>query len=455
MFAAWSPEPYRLRREIRRMIALAGPVALGELGWMAMTVVDTIMVGRLGPAAIGAAGIGASMFYVFSIFGIGLLLGLDTLVSQSWGAGRRDDCHRSLGQALWLALALTPVIMGIARILPAFFAAWGMDRSVAVLTVPFLLTLSWSTLPLLIYGALRRYLQGIGHVRPVMFALVSANLVNWFGNWLLIEGHWGLPAWGVTGSAFSTSFARIYMALFLAAAIWWIEKRAGVHAVGILKWPERSRIVQLLRLGFPAASQILCEIGAFSAAGVLASNLGASALAAHQIALNCAAVTFMVPLGISSAAAVSVGHAIGSGQPARARRAGYIALGLSCGFMSCAAIAFLVVPGAILRIFTLDPTVIRTGTVLLAIAAAFQLFDGTQTVLTGALRGLGNTRTPMLVNLAGYYVLGLPLGWWLCFRAGYGLNGLWTGLTAALVAIALCLLVEWQRESGHHVEKIV
>jgi MATE family multidrug resistance protein len=237
------------------------------------------------------------------------------------------------------------------------------------------------------------------------------------------------------------------MAVFLAAAIWVIERRAGVHAKGILKWPERRRIVELLRLGLPAASQIIFEIGAFSIAGILASNLGAAALAAHQIALNCAAVTFMVPLGISSAAAVSVGHAIGQGRPALARRAGYIAVALGCGFMAAAALVFLILPGPILRIFTLDPSVIRTGTLLLAIAAAFQLFDGTQTVMTGALRGLGNTRTPMLINLLGYYVLGLPLGWWLCFRAGYGLVGLWTGLTAALIAIALWLLNEWRVES--------
>ena len=430
------------------MIALAGPVALGELGWMSMTVVDTIMVGGLGAAAIGATGIGGSLFYVFSIFGIGLLLGLDTLVSQSSGSGDRDDCHHSLGQALWLALVLTPLIMGVVRLVPRLFPIWGVDPGVTAQAVPFLLTLSWSTLPLLLYGALRRYLQGLGHVRPVMFALISANLVNWFGNWLLIAGHWGLPALGVRGSALSTCLARVYMAAALAVSIWWIEKRAGVRPAVIFRRPERRRIVRLLGLGFPAATQIIFEIGAFAAAGVLASKLGATALAAHQIALSCAAISFMVPLGISSAAAVAVGQAVGRGELGQARRAGYIALALGCTFVTCAAIVFLVFPGPILRVYTNDSGVIRSGTVLLAIAAAFQLFDGTQTIMTGALRGLGDTRSPMLANLAGYYLLGLPFGWWLCFRLGAGINGLWAGLTLALVAIAMLLLWEWRRKSA-------
>lgn len=429
------------------MIALAAPVALGELGWMAMSVVDTIMVGTLGAAAIGATGIGSSLFYVFSIFGIGLLLGLDTLVSQSFGAGDREDCHHSLGQAVWLALALTPLIMAVVAFLPRLFSVWGVDREVTALAVPFLLTLNWSTLPLLLYGALRRYLQGIGHVRPVMVVLISANLVNWLGNWLFIQGHWGMPALGVTGSALSTCVARVYMVVALALSLWWIERNAGVRVASILRWPRRGRIAELLHLGFPAASQIILEIGAFCAAGILAARLGATALAAHQVALSSAAVSFMVPLGVSSAAAVAVGQAVGRGDPARARRAGYIALALGCMFVTGSAVAFLLLPVPILRVYTRDPAVIQAGTTLLAIAAAFQLFDGTQTILTGALRGLGNTRWPMIANLAGYYLLGLPIGWWLAFRRGYGVNGLWAGLTLALMVIAAMLIWQWRHDT--------
>ncbi len=215
--------------EIRHMTALAGPVALGELGWMSMAVVDTIMVGGLGAAAIGATGIGGSLFYVFAIFGVGLLFGLDTLVSQAFGRGAREDAHRSLGQGLWIALALTPFIVGVVRRLPLLFTIWGVDPAVSREATPFLLTLSWSTLPLLLYGALRRYLQGIGHVQPVMFTLLSANLINWLGNWILIGGHWGLPRLGVVGSALSTCLARVYMFAAMSIFLIRIERSAGFH----------------------------------------------------------------------------------------------------------------------------------------------------------------------------------------------------------------------------------
>ena len=429
------------------MAALAAPVVMAELGWMSMTIVDTIMLGRLGPAAIGAAGVGSSAYYSFAIFGMGLLLGLDTLVSQAYGAGNREDCHRSLTQGVYLALFLTVPLTALFAAMPPIFNELGINPEVSALAGPFVVTLGWGTLPLLLYGAFRRYLQGIGHVRPVMFALISANLVNWLFNWLLIEGHWGFPPLHVVGSALSTCLARVYMAAVLAFFIWWFEREAKPGFRNVLQPPDTKRLKTLLRIGFPAATQILLEISAFGAAAVLAGRLTAAALAAHQIALNTAALTYMVPLGIASAAAVAVGQAIGRGTPEQARRSGYIAMGLSCVFMSCAAIVFLLAPQPILRVYTDDASVLKLGTGLLAIAALFQLFDGIQTVATGALRGLGNTRTPMLVNLGGYWLCGLPIGYLLCFHWHYGVYGLWIGLSLALIVIAAILLEAWRRES--------
>jgi MATE family multidrug resistance protein len=249
----------------------------------------------------------------------------------------------------------------------------------------------------------------------------------------------------VVGSALSTCLARGYMALSLLVFIWWFERGSERGILSIVRPPDAQRLFRLMALGLPAATQILMEIGAFGAAAVLAGRLSPVALAAHQIAINCASVTYMVPLGASSAAAVAVGHAIGRGEPAAARRTGYIAVGLGCAFMGCAAALFLLFPLNILRIFSKDSGVLAIGAGLLAIAAAFQLFDGLQTVLTGALRGAGNTSTAMWLNFAGYWLLGLPLGYFLCFHAGYGLMGLWWGLTLALILISLALLGAWQR----------
>ena len=437
----------RLWPEVRQISALAGPVALAELGWMSMTTVDTIMIGPLGPAAIGAIGIGSSAFYSFAIFGMGLLLGLDTLVSHSFGAGDRQDCHRSLMQGIYLALFITPPLMLLFFLMPPLFYRLGINPKVSALAGQFLLTLSASTLPLLLYGAQRRYLQAIGHVRAVMFVLISANLVNWLFNWVLIRGHWGFRPLGVVGSALSTCLARAYMAAALAAFIWWYERGLSPGLRTMFQKPDFSRLRRLVQIGLPAAGTILLEIGAFGAAGVLAGRLTPVALAAHQIALNCAAISYMIPLGTSSAAAVSVGRAIGARMPHRARRAGYISTGIACVSMSISAVLFILYPRPILHIYTADPGVIAQGTGLLALAACFQLFDGVQTVVTGALRGLGQTRIPMLVNFVGYWAIGLPAGYVLCFSYGFGVYGLWCGLTLALVIIALILLHTWQRES--------
>ncbi len=413
-----------------------------------MTIVDLIMVGRLGPDAIGAVGLGNAIYYAPSLFGIGVLLGLDTLVSQSWGAGRFDDCHRSLAQAIYIAMAFTPVLMLGMLAGERIFTGRGVDPTVAGLTRSYVSILNWGTFPLLVYGGFRRYLQGVAQVRPVTFALVSANLVNLAFNWIFIYGHFGFPALGVSGSALSTVLARIYMAGVLVYAAWAHENGRGHPLFAHWPRPDWARIRALLWLGLPAASQVVLEVAAFGAATVMASHLSPIALATHEIVLSCAAYTYMVPLGISAAAAVAVGHAIGAGHAARARRAGLLAIGLGAGFMALMAVLFLVVPRPIIHIWTRDPNVVALGAHILAIVAGFQIFDGIQTVSTGALRGLGETRFPMLMNFAGYWILGLPFGALLCFRFGWGLSGLWSGLTVSLILIAVVLSARWVADSG-------
>jgi MATE family multidrug resistance protein len=307
--------------------------------------------------------------------------------------------------------------------------------------------LLWGTLPLLLYGASRRYLQGVGQVRVITVTYVAANLVNWFLNWVLIYGKLGMPALGVNGSAISTVFARVTMALALLGFAWRYERRRGHPLFRHWAGPQAARLKRLLKLGAPAAGQILLEVGAWNLATFSAGYLTPVALATHQIVLNYASVTYMVPLGISAAAAVSVGHAVGAGDAARARRAGWLALGLGTSFMLLAAVALLVWPRPLIELYTSDARVLGVGPGLLAIVAAFEVFDGIQTVSTGALRGLGETRAPMWANLVGYWVLGLPLGFFLCFGLKWGIYGLWIGLTLALVVIALALIARWKRDA--------
>jgi MATE family multidrug resistance protein len=435
-----------IRAELRPMLALATPVVMAELGWVTMGIVDTIMVGGLGPGAIGAVGLASMLLLAVGVFAMGLLLGLDPLVAQAFGARRLDECHRWLVDGLWLSLLVMPPMIALLFGMNATLDRWGLPADVLVLARPYLAILTWSLVPLLFYVAFRRYLQAMNLVRPVMFALVAANLVNAGANWVLIHGHFGVPAMGVRGSAYATLAARIFMAGWLLIVI--LRHEAHVTP-GLRETPlglDLARVRRLFVLGFPAAGQMVLEVGVFAAATALAGRVSAEALAAHQIALNFAALTFMVPLGIASAAAVRVGQAIGRHDPRGAASAGWTAIAIGVGFMATAAIVFLAMPHALIRLFTDDAAVLETGVSLLFVAAVFQLFDGLQGVTTGALRGLGDTRSAMLWNLAGHWVVGLPLGYLLCFRWGLGVVGLWWGLSLGLIICGVALILVWMRE---------
>jgi MATE family multidrug resistance protein len=436
-----------MRSELPALLKLAVPVVLAEIGWMAMGVVDTIMVAPLGPAAIGATGMGSGVFTAIAIFGMGLMLGLDALVSQAFGARRLDECVRWLHHGVWMALVATPFVMLATLAALMTIDHWGLNAEIRLLAVPYLRAISFGTLPLLLYAAFRRYLQGLHIVRPIMVALISANLVNAIANWALIYGHLGLPRLGVEGSAWATSLARLYMATFLFLAVAREHRRRGADHPEVPLAFEFARVRRLFALGAPAASQITLEVGVFAVVTALAARLSPIASASHQIALNIEAVVFMVPLGLASAAAVRVGHAVGAGDSRRAIQAGWMALATGAIVMVIIGLMLFAWPLPLLRPFTTDPRVLEIASGLLAIAAAFQLFDGTQTVATGALRGLGDTRTPMVMNVIGHWVLGLPVGYMLCFKWGWGVAGLWIGLSVGLVFVAVVLMIAWARHS--------
>ncbi|MGZ4865991.1 MAG: MATE family efflux transporter [Candidatus Angelobacter sp.] len=433
-------------QEFRPMLRLAAPLALTELGWLAMAFTDTVMVGRLpdSATAIGAVSLGSTLFYTIGIFGSGIMLGMDTLVAQAYGAGRLEECHRTMWNSLYLACILSPILMVSMLAFLPLFGRLGLAPALVTATVPFLKALVWSTLPLALYFALRRYLQAMHIVKPVVFALVSANLVNLAGNWALVYGHLGARAYGVAGSGWSTCISRAYMVAVLAMAAAYYDRKRSSGLWSASRRLELDRIRLLLRLGLPAAAQLLLEIGAFAMATFLIGKLGAVQLAGHQIALNVASFTYMVPLGICSAAAVRVGHAMGTRDAHAAARAGWMALFFAAIFMSCSGLVLFFFARPIARMYTPESDVISAGATLLLVAAVFQLFDGLQVVATGALRGAGNTRIPMLANFVGYWVIGLPLGAFLCFKMKMGAVGMWLGLCLALVLIGSALLAVWQ-----------
>lgn len=435
-----------LRVELGPTLRLALPLVLAELGWMSMAIVDTMMVGHLpdSATAIGAVSLGSNIFTAIALFGGGLLMGLDTLVSQAFGAGQREDCHRSLVNSVYLSIALTPLLAIPVLLLPRLLRAMRVDIGVLELAIPYTKALLAGLFPLLLYFAVRRCIQAMNMAKPVAFALVTANIVNALGNWILIYGKFGVPAMGAVGSGWSTSISRLYMASVLAGYVLWYDHRHRTELLRTPIEPDFPRIRRLITLGLPAAMQFTFESGVFALTTALIAKLGAVPLASHQIALNTVAFTYMVPLGIASAAAVRVGQAIGRKDLEGADDAGSTAIFLGAAFMTCMSGALLLVPRLIARAYTPDEAIIHSTIYLLAAGAAFQLFDGFQTVATGALRGLGDTRTPMFCHFTAYWIIGLPLGAWLCFRRGWGALGLWSGLSLALILIGIVLLFVWR-----------
>jgi MATE family multidrug resistance protein len=456
-----------IRTEFVPMLRIAVPVVMAELGWMTMGVVDTIMVGPLGPEAISAAGVGNSMHIAFAIFGMAIMLGLDTLVSHAYGARDIRDCHRWFFDGLMLAGLLAVPIMTLLVLVWLAIPSLGFHDAVRPLLETYFGVLLLSTPFLLAYAVCRRYLQAMHAVTPVMFALVTANVINATGNWVLIHGHLGFPALGVAGSAWATVISRAYMLATLLFAVWWIDRqrtaellRDGLPSEALAKeghglWHvdrafNAARLRRLLWLGLPAASQVGAEVGVFALATAMSGMLDPISSAAHQIALNMAGVAFMIPLGLGSAGAVRVGHAVGARDRHRASAAGWTAILLGTLFMIIAALVFILVPRQLIGLFSKDPDVLSVGSSLLFLAAVFQLFDGIQGVITGTLRGLGDTRTPMVVNLVAHWLLGLPTGYVLCFVIGWGVYGLWVGLSLGLIVTGTILFFVWTQQIRHY-----
>ncbi len=425
-------------------LSLALPVALSFLGLMVMGLVDLLAVGRVGPAAVAAVGLGSSLFGWILVFGIGLLSGLDTLIAQAFGSGRRESCRDALAQGVFISLGLGLPMAGLLALAAGHLSVLGVNPEVEAEAGPFLRALAPSLPTALLFASFSRYTQAMGRAKPALLIILGANILNALGNYVLVFGRYGFPALGAEGSGWATTIARAFMALAAWGTALAADRKDGL--TGRAYRYQAEIMGRLLRLGMPAGLQMLFEVGVFTVVTALASGLATHEAAAHQIVLNVASLTFMVPLGIGVATAVQVGQAIGAGDRSAAARRGWDGFALAVGFMVFAAITLLVGREWILGAYSSDGRVLEVAGGILLFAALFQVSDGAQTVLTGALRGAADTRTAAVANLIGHWGVGLPLGALLCFRAGVGLRGLWIGLSTGLTVVAIALFLRWRRE---------
>ena len=432
---------------MRQFIQLAVPVILSYVGIMAMGMVDLLFVGRVSAAAIGGVGVGTSWFSGLMIFGIGLLAGLDYLVSHAWGAGERERGYRYFQQGLIVAAGISLPITLMLWVLSYQLSRIGVNPEVIAHAGPYLRVVALSMLPSLVFTACRQYLQAQGSARPLIIIMILANGINALLNDALIFGHFGAPAMGSVGSAWATLFSRVFMLAALASWLVWLDAREDRLIARIPFALDRVALRRVLVLGVPSALQMSLEVGVFVVVTQFAARMRAVDLAAHQIVMNVASFTFMVPLGVSAATAVLVGQALGAGDKRRAVRRGYEGLALGMGFMALSGLFLLRFPFFVLSKYTQDPDVMQVGTQLLFLTAVFQLADGAQVVASGALRGVADTVTAMVANLCGHWLVGLPVGLICAFSFNMGLRGLWIGLSTGLITVAVVLLARWMIKS--------
>jgi len=430
--------------ELRELLALALPVITVQVGMMLMGVVDSIMVGHVSAAALAGVALGNVYYFGAAIFGLGTLMALDPVIAHAVGAGDREGIARGVQRGLLLAAMLflpTALLLWPA---PAVLAWLGQPADVAPIAGAYARISIPGTLGMFAFTVLRQSLQALHRVRPILIVTLLANLINAFLNWVLIFGHLGAPPMGTIGSAWATTISRLIMAALLLGLAWPLLRE---HLRPFRRASfELAPMGRLLRLGAPIGMQHQLEYGVFAVVGLLMGRMGTMQVAGHQVALNLASLTFMVPLGLSSAAAVVVGHAVGRGDPEGTGSAARAALAVAVGFMGSTAIIFLGFPALLAGVYTDAPDVLAIAIALIPLAGVFQVFDGIQVTSIGILRGLGDTRTPMVAAIFGYWVLGLPVSLWLGFTLGLGPAGLWWGLVLGLILVAFFLLARLQRK---------
>ncbi|WP_232065040.1 MATE family efflux transporter [Rhodocytophaga rosea] len=435
---------FRLYRpDIMATLRISLPIIIGQLGTVMMGVADNIQVGALGAASIAAAGIANSVFFLFALFGLGTLSVIAPQVATANGRNEKMECSMLLRAGFRLGIGLGILIGLILLFLSLNFHWFRQTPEVEALAVEYLQIISISVVPMFFFMAIKQFSDGLSHTRVAMVITIGGLLFNVFFNWVLIHGKLGFPQWGLNGAGVATMLARLFMAVGMLGYIF----RSSLFYGYINKPPTgysfTPLLKKLLRLGVPGGFQLFFEGGAFSGAAIIAGWLGTIALAAHQIALNLATITYMVAAGISSAGAIRVGQAVGIGSHTKIVRAGTVSLALSIAFMSMACFVFLTFNYSLVRLYIQDEAVVNLGAALLIIGGFFQLSDGVQVVGLGILRGIEDVNVPTVIALFAYWVIGLPLGYVLGFTLNMHAQGIWLGLLAGLTVSAILLTIRF------------
>jgi len=432
-------------REIRPTLTLALPIIVGQVSQMLMGVTDSAMIGRAGTVPLAASAFGGNVFNVFYVVGIGLMLPVSILVSRARGAGRPEEAGEFLrhGMALALVFGLLETLAMV--VLGTQLARFGQPPEVLAVVTPFFLLIAASITSVFVYLVLRQFAEAMGHPWAPMFIMLGGVGLNAALNWVFIYGHLGVPAMGLTGAGISTLVSRLLGALVIFV---WLRRDPKVQAAWPRHWwgnYSRARFGEMLKIGFPASGMLLFETTAFAFSSVMIGWLGATQLAAHQIAITCASMAFMFPLGLSMAAGMRVSRAVGAGDYAVRRPIAFGAIGLGMAITGVFGVLFWIGGREIAGWFVNDAAVIALAAQLIAVGALFQLVDGVQVIGAACLRSIGDVKLPTLITFAAYWVVALPLGYMLGIRGTMGAAGVWVGIAAGLALASVFLTWRFAR----------
>ncbi len=442
-------------QEVRALLRLAGPLIINNLAIAGMQFADAVMAGRLGAEALAAVAVGGSVWFLGFTVMLGLMMSISPIAARHFGAGNPSLIGRYTRQGLWLSAALGLTIFTLAQLYvePAlrFVAIASEFRD---LTVGYIRAIMFGAPAICAFLALRFTSEGIGHTRPIMYTSLFALVCNVFLNYVLMFGHFGAPALGVVGCGLASAITMWLIMIGLAVYVY-VHPRYRPLQIFARMAPIRIPIIkEIFSLGTPIAMTITAEAGLFSAVSILMGTRGASIAAAHQIAINFAATTFMIPLALSSASTIRVGHALGAGNAVAARLGGAVGIAMCGAFMTCTAVFMLIFRDAVVSLYTNDSAVQAIAISLLLVAAIFQIGDGVQIGAAGSLRGYKDTRVPMLINIFAYWFLAFPLAYLAAITYRLPPQYTWAAFVLGLSVAAILLTVRYQRVSREHLRTV-
>lgn len=424
-------------------MALAYPVVISQLGHVLVSLADSLMVGHLGSVSLAACSLSISIFSSFMVLGIGIAYGITPLVAQEDGAGRPEECAAIYKNGLFINLLIGIALAGIIYGITPLLTILKQDPDVLREAIPFLDIIAISMIPFMIFLSFKQFAEGLAFTKQAMIISIGANVLNIFLNYVLINGYWGFPKMGLNGAGIANLTARTAMAIAMAWYVFRAKRFQPYLQIARGISISKEYVVRILKIGIPTGMQYIFEVSAFSGAAIIIGQMGAEQLAAHQIALSMAAVSYMMASGLSAAASVRVGNAFGRKDFADLRLSGFVAYHLVVIFMFCSALVFLAFRFWLPSLYVSDTQVIGIAASLLFIAALFQLSDGVQVIGLGVLRGLGDVRIPTIVTLTAYWIIGLPVGYWLGTGLEWGVEGVWYGLLIGLSITAVLLLLRF------------